>query len=45
MLAALQPQEILDTALEALRNSEDWKSVLDDLPVPVYTTHADGAVT
>jgi len=45
MLAAPQPQEILDTALEALRNSEDWKSVLDDLPVPVYTTDADGAVT
>jgi PAS domain-containing protein len=45
MLASPQPQEILNTALEALRNSEDWKSVLDDLPVPVYTTDADGAVT
>jgi PAS domain S-box-containing protein len=45
MLSATQPQQYLDTALYALRNSDDWRSVLDRLPVPVYTTDADGAVT
>ncbi|MGI8704700.1 MAG: PAS domain-containing protein [Sphingomicrobium sp.] len=45
MLSATQPQQYLDTALDALRNGEDWRSVLDELPVPVYTTDADGLVT
>jgi PAS domain S-box-containing protein len=45
MLSTSQPQQYLDLALEALNNGEDWRSVLDELPVPVYTTDADGAVT
>ena len=45
MLATNNVQQLLDTALDALRNGENWKSVLDGFPVPVYTTDADGAVT
>ena len=40
-----KPQEYLNTALAALRRSDDWRSVLDGLPVPVYTTDAQGQVT
>jgi PAS domain S-box-containing protein len=39
------PQECLDTALHALASVPAWRSVLDQLPVPIYTTDADGAVT
>lgn len=45
MIPTTQPQQHLDFALEALRNGDDWRSALDELPVPVYTTDADGAVT
>ncbi len=45
MLAQPQPQEILDSALDALETGNDWKAVLDRVPVPVYTTDADGQVT
>ena len=45
MLAPANPQECLDTALSALASVPAWRSVLDDLPVPIYTTDADGAVT
>jgi PAS domain S-box-containing protein len=45
MLASTSVQQLLDTALDALRNGEKRRSVLDELPVPVYTTDADGAVT
>lgn len=45
MLSNSQPQQYLDTALDALRNGDGWQSVLDELPVPVYTTDADGQVT
>lgn len=45
MLATSQPRQLLDTALDALRNRHNWEVVLDALPVPVYTTDADGAVT
>jgi PAS domain-containing protein len=45
MLAPTQPQEYLDTALDALRNGSNWQVVLDDLPVPTFVTDADGAVT
>lgn len=34
----------LDSALEALAG-DDWRSALDRLPVPVYTTDCDGNVT
>jgi PAS domain S-box-containing protein len=39
------PQEYLDAALTAIGADPDWRAVLDDLPVPVYTTDADGGVT
>ena len=45
MLSNTRPQHYLDTALDALQNGDDWGSVLDQLPVPVYTTDADGEVT
>jgi PAS domain S-box-containing protein len=38
------PQIYLDRALGALE-TEQWRSLLDELPVPVYTTDADGLVT
>src|SRR4051812_34087914 len=45
MLATPNPDQFLDTALHALASSEEWRAVLDDLPVPIYTTDAEGAVT
>lgn len=45
MLTQPDPQEVLDTALDALTSDADWRQVLDDLPVPVYVTDAEGAVT
>jgi PAS domain-containing protein len=45
MLSTAQQHAFLDIAVDALRDSEDWRSTLDQLPVPVYTTDADGAVT
>jgi PAS domain S-box-containing protein len=45
MLSSAQRQDYLDIAVDALRDSEDWRDALDQLPVPVYTTDADGSVT
>ena len=45
MLAGLNPETHLDTALEALANRQDWHEVLDTLPVPIYTIDSEGAVT
>ena len=45
MLTGENPQEVLDTALHALATVPAWRSVLDELPVPIYTTDVDGAVT
>jgi PAS domain S-box-containing protein len=45
MLAKHDPQKILDTALAALADESDWRSVLDELPVPIYVTDTEGAVT
>jgi PAS domain S-box-containing protein len=44
-LATQTPEHLLDTALTALSTSSDWRAVLDDLPAPIYTTDAEGAVT
>ena len=44
-LATANPQDYLDAALGALRDDEDWRSALDSLPVPVYTTDTSGSVT
>ena len=45
MHAQPNPQAYLDTALTALSSDPEWRSVLDELPVPIYTTDALGAVT
>ena len=45
MLALTTPEQFLDTAVTALSTDADWRSVLDELPVPVYTADAEGAVT
>lgn len=45
MLAGQDPQQFLDTALDALSTDADWKPLLDELPVAIYTTDSDGAVT
>jgi PAS domain S-box-containing protein len=45
MLANENPEQLLDKALDALSTDADWRSVLDALPVPIYTTDAKGRVT
>ena len=44
MLAQPNPEEFLDQALNALSGGPESRSMLDELPVPIYTTEADGAV-
>lgn len=45
MLATGTISRILDAALNALQDQQDWRRAIDELPVPVYTTDAGGAVT
>lgn len=45
MLAPHQPEQLLETALNALARGSDGHRILDELPAPVYTTDADGRVT
>jgi PAS domain S-box-containing protein len=45
MLAKTDPEQFLSTALTALSDNFDWRSVLDELPVPIYVTDSEGAVT
>lgn len=45
MLAGQDPEQFLDTALNALSTDPDWRSALDALPVPIYTTDPAGSVT
>jgi PAS domain S-box-containing protein len=40
-----QAEAYLDTALDALSTGNEFRDVLDRLPVPIYTTDSDGAVT
>ncbi|MGE5563657.1 MAG: PAS domain-containing protein [Bacillota bacterium] len=44
-MAANNPERLLDEALRALSSDPDWRTALDALPVPIYTTDAQGAVT
>ena len=39
------PEEVLDSALTALSAGADGRAVLDQLPLPVYTTDAEGLIT
>lgn len=45
MLASQNPEEFLATALNALNTSPDWRATLDELPVPIYVTDAQGGLT
>lgn len=45
MLTGHDPEQFLDAALNALSNEADWRSVLNELPVPIYTTDTEGSVT
>jgi PAS domain-containing protein len=45
MLARSNPEAYLDTALTALSTDAGWRTVLDELPVPIYVTDTAGAVT
>jgi PAS domain S-box-containing protein len=45
MLARCKTEAFLDTALDALSTLADWTTVLDELPVPIYVTDPQGAVT
>ena len=40
----LQPDQYLETALQAI-STDQGASALDSIPVPVYRTDAQGAVT
>lgn len=45
MLTSTDPQDLLETALSAVRLGDGYQSVLDELPVPIYATDASGVVT
>jgi PAS domain S-box-containing protein len=45
MLNRHNPEEMLDTALNALATGPECQAMLDELPVPIYTTDASGNVT
>jgi PAS domain S-box-containing protein len=45
MLARHNPQQLLDTAINALGTGPECHAILDELPVPIYTTDANGRVT
>jgi PAS domain S-box-containing protein len=45
MHAPLKAEEYLDTAMDALATGDECHSVLDRLPVPIYTIDPEGAVT
>ena len=41
----LTPEQHLETAIGALSDGSDYRPLLDELPVPIYTTDAAGEVT
>lgn len=45
MAAHFTPEDILDSALDALAAGPDGRSVLDDLPAPIYVADTEGGVT
>ena len=45
MLTSTNPQDLLETALSAVRSGNGYQSVLDELTVPIYITDAEGVVT
>jgi PAS domain S-box-containing protein len=45
MLTSAQAEIHLNSALAAIGDGSDWRSVLDQPPLAIYTVDADGAVT
>jgi PAS domain S-box-containing protein len=45
MLALTEVDELVEAAVEAVRDAPDWQAALDQLPVPIYTTDRSGSVT
>jgi len=45
MLARHDPEHLLDAALNALASGSECRAMLDELPVPIYTTDTEGHVT
>jgi PAS domain S-box-containing protein len=45
MLVRHDPENLLDIALNALATGTECRAMLDELPVPIYTTDSDGRVT
>jgi PAS domain S-box-containing protein len=41
----IEPETYVRTAVDALSAGDGWRAALDQLPIPVYTTDASGAVT
>lgn len=39
------PEALVETALDAVRSGKSCQSALDQIPVPVYVTDSEGAVT
>lgn len=44
-MIAYNPERLLEEALAALATESDWRQILDELPVPIYTVDTEGAVT
>lgn len=40
-----QPEDIIEAAVAASQDGDDYRAALDRIPVPAYTTDADGHVT
>lgn len=45
MLDASRPEDVLNIALSAFENGTGYTAALDRLPVPIYSTDAEGRVT
>ena len=45
MLARHDPEDLLAIALDALASVSEYRSRLDEMPVPIYTTDDEGRVT
>lgn len=45
MLDPSHPEALLDSAVAAVENGSGYRAELDRMPVPVYTTDADGRIT
>lgn len=41
----MDPEQIVEHAVDALSTEADWRSTLDKIPTPVYTTDPEGSVT